>query len=119
MEYLGFTETDKFRLKAVKLIGEDDIAELQVLLCGHPQDGAVISASGGIRKLRWSASRRGKRGGARIIYYFAFAEDRIILLDIYAKNEKRDLTRDELKGLRITVDEWLRQIQNPSEQRKG
>lgn len=114
MEYFSFTETDKFRIKAARLIGEDEIAEVQILLCGHPKDGAVIPASGGIRKLRWSASGHGKRGGARIIYYFAFSEDRIILLDIYAKNKKSDLTRDELKDLRTTVDAWLRQILKPS-----
>ena len=74
MEYFGFTETDKFRVKAVKLIGEDEIAEVQILLCGHPQDGEVIRASGGIRKLRWSASGHGKRGGARVIYYFVFPQ---------------------------------------------
>lgn len=118
MEYLGFTETDKFRIKAVRLIGEDEIAEVQVLLCGHPLDGAVIPTSGNIRKLRWSASGHGKRGGARIIYYFALSEDRIILLDIYAKNKKGDLSRDELRDLRTTVDEWLKQIQKRSGRQK-
>ncbi|MGH9946016.1 MAG: type II toxin-antitoxin system RelE/ParE family toxin [Pyrinomonadaceae bacterium] len=113
MEYFGFTETDKFRLRAAKLIGEDEIAYLQFVLCEHPLDGKVIQASGGIRKLRWSLSGRGKRGGARVIYYFALSDERIILLDIYSKNQKADLTRNEIRELRVTVDEWLEQIRIP------
>lgn len=110
MEYFGFTETDKFRTDATRLIGEDGIARLQLLLCGHPEDGDVIPGSGGIRKLRWRASGRGKRGGARVIYYFALSDERILLLDIYAKNEKGDLSQSEIKRLKITVDEWLKRI---------
>lgn len=52
-----------------------------------------------------------------MIYYFAVSKERILLLNIYAKNEKSDLSRDELKVLEITVDEWLKNIQNPSKQK--
>ena len=59
--------------------------------------------SGGLRKLRVAAKGHGKRGGARMIYYWAVARDRILMLDIYAKNEKEDLSADELKKLRQKV----------------
>ena len=52
MEYFDFTETLKFERKAVKLIGDDEIGELQLYLCQFPERGAVISDSNGIRKLR-------------------------------------------------------------------
>lgn len=110
MDYFGFTETEKFRREALKLIGEDEIAELQIYLCKYPTDGMATPASNGVRKLRWSSSGRGKRGGARVIYYFAVTSERILLLDIYAKNEKSDLSREELKVLRITIDEWVKRI---------
>ena len=67
------------------------------------------------QKLRWAASGRGKRGGARIIYYFANNADRILLLDIYAKNEKENLAIEDLRELRNAVDFWLAEIEKSGE----
>jgi hypothetical protein len=50
---------------------------------------------------------QGKRGGARVIYYWAVARGEFFMLDLYAKSEKADLTPDELKELRELVEEWL------------
>jgi hypothetical protein len=115
MNYFGFTETHRFVRRAENLLGEDVISELQLYLCQYPDDGAIIPASGGIRKLRWAASGKGKRGGARIIYYFADDADRILLLDVYAKNEKENLTVEELKELKNAVDFWLAELQKLGE----
>ena len=49
---------------------------------------------------RWAGSGRGKRGGLRVIYYWWVAKDRISMLTLYAKNERDDLTPDQLKQLR-------------------
>jgi len=38
--------------------------------------------SGGLRKVRWAAKGHGKRGGARVIYFWWKADDKILLLDI-------------------------------------
>ncbi len=111
MEYFSFTETAKFQRKALDLIGDDGITKVQIFLCKYPTVGAVIRGSSGIRKLRWSASSRGKRGGSRVIYFLALSNKRVILLDIYAKNEKSDLSTEQLKRLEFTVKEWLEQIQ--------
>jgi mRNA-degrading endonuclease RelE of RelBE toxin-antitoxin system len=59
----------------------------------------VIPKSDGLRKIRWKSKQGGKRGGVRIIYYFVIKKDLILLLDIYSKNDKVDLTKDELKQL--------------------
>ena len=56
--------------------------------------------SGGCRKLRWAAKGHGKRGGARVIYYWITEDARILLLDLYAKNEAENLTIDQLKALK-------------------
>jgi len=64
-----------------------------------PAAGKVIPGSGGLRKERWEAKGRGKRGGARIIYFWWMADEKILLLDIYAKNENENLTNAELKKL--------------------
>ena len=54
--------------------------------------GSVIQAGGGIRKIRIAARSHGKRGGARVIYYWAKRKDQILLLFAYAKNVAGDLT---------------------------
>ena len=90
----------KFRAKATKLIGADGIDALAIYLIDHSDAGDVIQGSGGVRKLRWAAKGKGKRGGARIIYLYVTIAARIYLLRCYAKNVKSDLTADEKKELR-------------------
>jgi len=71
----------------------------------HPDTGSVIPGSGGLRKTRWSLAGRGKRGGVRIIYYWAVVQDKILMLFMYAKNEQDDLTPEQLKVLRKLIEE--------------
>jgi hypothetical protein len=73
---------------------------LAVYLIDHPDAGDVIPGSGGVRKLRWAAKGKGKRGGARIIYLYTVIAARIYLIRCYAKSAKTDLTSDEKKQLR-------------------
>jgi mRNA-degrading endonuclease RelE of RelBE toxin-antitoxin system len=110
MIYFTFTETEKFVRQASKILDEEIINELQLFLCKYPDDGDIIKGSNGIRKMRWAASGRGKRGGARIIYYYAVSNERILLLDIYPKNEKNDLTANELENLKKVLQAWMEQI---------
>jgi mRNA-degrading endonuclease RelE of RelBE toxin-antitoxin system len=53
-----------------------------------------------------AAKGHGKRGGARIIYYWVVDRDRILMLDIYAKNEREDLTAAQLKQLRLLIEDY-------------
>ena len=69
-------------------------------LIDHSDAGDVRQGSGGVRKLRWAAKGKGKRGGARIIYLYVTIAARIYLLRCYAKNVKSDLTANEKKELR-------------------
>jgi hypothetical protein len=66
--------------------------------------GVIIQGSGGLRKIRWAISGRGKRGGVRTIYYWAVKKDQILLLLMYAKNEQDNLTQDQLKVLRGIIE---------------
>ena len=90
----------KFKAEATELIGLDGIEALAVYLIDHPDAGAVIPGSGGVRKLRWAAKGKGKRGGARIIYLYVVVAGRVYLIRCYAKTVKADLTADETKQLR-------------------
>jgi hypothetical protein len=101
-----FEEFAPFNRRVADLLDDDDVARMQGQLIARPDAGKIIPKSGGLRKLRVAAKGHGKRGGARIIYYWVVARDRILLLDIYAKNEREDLTADQLKQLRLLIEDY-------------
>ena len=101
---MQFIETSIFTRQVTTLLTDDEYSQLQVALSAHPEVGAIIPQSGGLRKIRWSMSGRGKRGGVRAIYYWVVAQDQILMLFMYPKNEKDDLTQTQLKILREIVE---------------
>jgi mRNA-degrading endonuclease RelE of RelBE toxin-antitoxin system len=88
-------ETPFFLRKAATLLDEGERSELVVFLGKNPEAGDIIPETGGVRKLRWAAQGRGKRGGVRLIYYFHSDTFPLFLLTVYAKNQKANLTRAE------------------------
>lgn len=101
---MEFIETSVFTRQVMALLTDDEYSRLQVTLSVHPDGGAIIPHSGGLRKIRWSISGRRKRGGVRAIYYWVVAKDQILMLFIYPKSEKDDLTSQQLKVLREIVE---------------
>ena len=97
-------ETIVFTRRVTELLPGDEYRLLQATLVDRPDAGPIIPGGAGLRKIRWSASGHGKRGGARIIYYWAVAQDRILMLFIYAKNESADLTPGQIKTLRQIME---------------
>ena len=95
-----FEETPTFTRRVTELLDDDTYAALQQHLIQHPDAGDLIRGSGGFRKVRWSTTGRGKRGGVRVIYYWWNADQLISMVLIYAKNEQDDLTPDQLKKLK-------------------
>jgi len=77
---------------------------LQAYLLNKPDAGRVIQGSGGLRKLRWSAKGHGKSGGIRVIYYWFVARDTILLVFTYSKNERDDLTPEQIQQLRRVIE---------------
>ncbi len=76
----------------------DELDALKLHLAANPKAGDVVPGTGGLRKLRWAASGRGKRGGARIVYFFHNARMPLFLIALFTKNEKSDLSPDERKA---------------------
>jgi mRNA-degrading endonuclease RelE of RelBE toxin-antitoxin system len=95
-----FVETPIFTRRVQEYMDDEEYGEMQAHLTLRPDAGNVIKGTGGMRKLRWAGSGRGKRGGLRVIYYWWVAKDRISLLLAYPKNEQDDLTADQLKRLK-------------------
>src|SRR5687768_390035 len=98
-----FIEDPDFEKRRRGLVNDDELFELMKWLTVNPGAGQVIPGSGGLRKMRWAAKSRGKQGGARVIYFWWIAHDRILLLDIYAKSEQEDLSVDQIKKLKRKV----------------
>jgi len=98
-------ETSVFTRLITSLMPDDEYHELQTFLVAHPGKGVLIPGSGGLRKIRWTGSGRGKSGGTRIIYYWGDPEI-LLMLFVYKKNETGDLTPRQLQQLRILAKEW-------------
>jgi hypothetical protein len=98
-----FVETPTFTRRVLSLLDDESYADLQWHLAKRPDAGAIIRGSGGMRKIRWAASGRGKRGGARVIYYWWVGKSQISMLFLYAKNEQDDLSNDQLKLLKAAL----------------
>lgn len=63
-------ETWESRRAAGAIMSGPEIDRLIEYLAYHPMAGDILERAGGIRKLRWRLQGRGKRGGARAIFYF-------------------------------------------------
>jgi hypothetical protein len=100
-----FLETPVFTRQIRALVDDDQYRELQQMLLAHPDAGDLIPRSGGLRKIRMGVGGRGKRGGARVIYYWMKFESQIYMLLAYAKNEQKDLTNEQVKLLKDLVQE--------------
>jgi hypothetical protein len=77
-------------------------------LAANPGAGDLMPGTGGVRKLRWGLEGRGKRGGARVIYYFHSAQIPLFIYAIYAKNMQDDLSnadKNELKQINKSIAE--------------
>jgi hypothetical protein len=62
--------------------------------------GDLVQGTGGIRKLRWGLEGRGKRGGARVIYFYHDDAMPLFALTAYAKNERADLSQQDRNDFR-------------------
>ena len=81
-----------------KLMAPGVRREMETAIAADPTAAPVIPGTGGIRKLRWAGSGRGKRGGIRTIYFFHAGPGAIFLLTAYAKADRDDLTPDDKKA---------------------
>ena len=108
-------ETTGFQRRADSLLTAEELDDLRVALASDPTVGDLIPGGGGLRKFRIGIAGRGKRGGARVIYYYYDDGIPLYLIDLFAKNEASDLSRDELADLAA----FAKQIAAAARERKG
>jgi mRNA-degrading endonuclease RelE of RelBE toxin-antitoxin system len=97
-------ETTVFTRQVLKLLSDEEYRVLQSSLAERPDMGDLIKGSGGLRKVRWMTYGHGKRGGIRVIYYWAIQREQLVLLLMYSKNERDDLTSEQVKKLRTIIE---------------
>jgi hypothetical protein len=102
---LSLVEHPTFTKNVLKVFEDDEYRELQTELVADPKSGAVIPNLGGLRKKRWAAKGKGKRGGARIIYLHLPKADIIYLFYLFTKGDITDLTSEQKKQVSKLVTE--------------
>lgn len=96
--------TKSFEKSCKKLLDKNEVKELIAYLAENPKAGDVIQQTNGLRKVRWAAKGKGKRGGARVITYFYQIKDRVFVLYAYRKNKQENLSTNEKKALKALVN---------------
>ena len=94
---LYFTRTYERAVR--KLLSEESRKEMEASIVAAPDAAPIIRGTGGIRKMRWSGSGRGKRGSIRTIYFYHAGPDAIYLLTAYAKADRENLSPADTKAL--------------------
>ena len=98
--------TETFDAKAEKLLTADERAALEYFLAVDPETHPVIPGLNGIRKARWGRQGQGKRGGVRVIYFYALSAEVVLLLTLYAKNEREDMSHAQKKEINRFIEAY-------------
>ena len=100
---MAVIETGEFLRHAKPLMSDSDRADLVAFVGANPEAGEIIPETGGVRKIRWALEGMGKRGGARVIYYYHNEHLPVFLLSAYAKNRKANLSKAERNAMKRLV----------------
>ena len=105
---MEFIETPVFTKLIIGMLPDDSYRLLQDDIAKNPQAGDLLPGGGGIRKLHFALPGKGKRGGARLIYYWQTAKDKTYMLLAYAKAKKENLEPEQVAILKALVKELER-----------
>lgn len=94
------TETQEFQAQARRVWSNEELYDFIDWIAANPLIGDVIPGADGCRKVRWAAHGKGKRGGARVIYFNMLENGVIILLAVYVKSEQTNIPSKTIKGVK-------------------
>ena len=101
---MEFIEATAFTKYVYDYLTEDEYLGLQSFLLQNPEAGKIVRGSGGVRKVRWAITGKGKSGGVRVIYYFKKQDDEIWLLTIYSKSEVGSIPAHVLRQIAKEIE---------------
>lgn len=111
---VSVVETPEFLAAARRIMAEEERGLLVDYLAFNPAAGELIPGTGGVRKLRWALEGRGKRGGARVVYYYHSQAMPLFALTAYAKNERADISQADRNDFRrltaLLVETYAKRI---------
>jgi hypothetical protein len=93
-------ETPLFMRQAAAVWDDAEREGFIEFIARNPAAGDIIPDTGGVRKVRWARAGSGKRGGARVIYFYHDGNHPLYLLMVYAKTGQENLTADEKRTVR-------------------
>ena len=96
---ISFVYTRSFERDARRVFTNEELTGLLNYISANPDKGARLVGGSGLRKMRWKANGFGKSGGARVIYYFRDLNMPLLLLAVYPKNERADLSKKEIAAI--------------------
>jgi mRNA-degrading endonuclease RelE of RelBE toxin-antitoxin system len=102
--FMEFIEATAFTKYVYDYLSEDEYLDLQSFLLQYPQSGKVVRGSGGVRRVRWAMTGKGKSGGLRVIYYFKKQDDEIWLLTICSKSEVENIPAHVLRQIAKEIE---------------
>ncbi len=97
---ITIAEMPLFVRQAEAVWNESERGAFVGFIAANPEAGDVIPETGGVRKVRWARAGTGKRGGARVVYFYHDADRPLYLLMVYAKARRENLTPDEKRAVR-------------------
>lgn len=105
-----FIELPPFEKHRSEYFSDNEFQQFQRMLLEQPACGDVIQHTGGLRKVRFGDLRRGKgkRGGIRVIYYWWIEKSHFLLFTLYDKDQKDDLSQQQLEILRGMLEKLKR-----------
>ena len=93
-------ETPSFLRDAKRLMNEEERQKIVAFLAQNPDAGDILQGTGGIRKVRFAREGGGKSGGYRVIYFFHSQDIPLFALNVFAKNEKANISPAERNAMR-------------------
>lgn len=103
-------ELDRFKRSAKSAgVTEDELLDIITYLALNPSAGTAIPGTGGARKLRFRARGKGKSGGYRVITFFSGRHIPVFLVDIFAKGDKLDLSKQDQNRLKFVFEHLIAQ----------
>jgi hypothetical protein len=93
-------ETPSFLRDAKSLMDDEEREKLVAFLAYNPNAGDVLKGAGGVRKVRWARKGEGKSAGFRVIFFFHSGNIPLFALNIFAKNDRANITQAERNALK-------------------